>query len=90
VNGAGVSGTPLTLSDFVGFGGVAIIVSTYLLLQVGRMSAHRPFYPGANAIGAAMVLFSLYFRPNPPSVVIESFWLAISILGFVRALTIKR
>ncbi|HOP20847.1 MAG TPA: hypothetical protein PK585_12245, partial [Amphiplicatus sp.] len=59
MNGAGVSGTPLTLSDFVGFGGVAIIVSTYLLLQVGRMSAHRPFYPGANAIGATQMAETL-------------------------------
>jgi hypothetical protein len=33
-----------------------------------------------------MILVSLYFRPNTPSLVIELFWLAISIVGFVRAL----
>lgn len=77
---------PLALSDFIGFVGVGVIVTTYMLSQLGRMDVNRPFYPAANAIGALMVLFSLYFRPNPPSIVIEFFWLAISLVGLVRAL----
>lgn len=76
----------LAPSDFIGFAGVGIIVTTYMLSQLGRMDVNRPFYPAVNAAGALMVLFSLYFRPNPPSIVIESFWLAISLVGLVRAL----
>ncbi|MCB2113264.1 MAG: hypothetical protein R3C42_05615 [Parvularculaceae bacterium] len=76
----------LTVPDVVGLIGVALVVVTYFLSQIGKMNTTRALYPGLNAIGAAMILVSLYFRPNPPSVVIELFWLAISIVGLARAL----
>lgn len=79
----------LTFPDFVGLLGVGFVVVTYFLSQIGRMDATRPLYPGLNAVGAVMILVSLYFRPNPPSVVIEVFWLAISIAGFVRAVSMR-
>jgi uncharacterized membrane protein YkvI len=82
-------GAFLTIPDLVGYVGVAFVVITYFLSQVGKMDSTRALYPGLNAIGALMILVSLYFRPNPPSVVIEFFWLAISLVGLVRAL-IKR
>jgi len=81
--------TVFSFPDLVGYVGVAFVVITYFLSQVGRMDATRALYPGLNAVGALMILVSLYFRPNPPSVVIEFFWLAISLVGLVRAL-IKR
>ena len=77
-------GTVFTIPDFIGYGGVALVVSTYFLSQVGKMDSTRALYPGLNAIGALMILVSLHFRPNPPSVVIEFFWLAISIVGLAR------
>ena len=82
--------TAIALPDLVGFGGVGLIVATYFLSQVGKMNVSRPLYPAVNAAGAIMILISLYFRPNAPSVIIELFWLAISLIGFVRALTRRR
>ena len=79
----------LTVPDIVGYVGVALVVVTYFLSQIGRMDATRALYPGLNAIGALMILVSLYYRPNPPSVVIEFFWLAISIVGLARVLMKK-
>lgn len=79
----------LTIPDIVGYCGVALVVGTYFLSQVGRMDSTRALYPALNALGAVLILFSLAHRPNPPSIVIEFFWLAISIVGVVRAL-IKR
>lgn len=76
----------ITLPDVIGYAGVACVVGTYLLSQIGRMDATKPLYPAINGVGAAMILVSLFHRPNPPSIVIELFWLAISIVGFVRAL----
>ncbi|MBB5517360.1 CBU_0592 family membrane protein [Amphiplicatus metriothermophilus] len=79
-----------SLADVVGFVGVGLVVATYFLSQIGRMDATRPLYPGLNALGALMILVSLWFRPNPASIAIEFFWLAISAIGFVRALIIGR
>jgi hypothetical protein len=72
--------------DLVGFLGVLLIVATYFLSQIGRMEVKRPLYPALNGAGALLILFSLYFRPNPPSIVIEFFWLLISVIGLIRTL----
>lgn len=78
------------LPDLVGFVGVALIVATYFLSQIGRMQTTLPLYPAINGAGALLILFSLYHRPNPPSIVIEFFWLVISVIGFARALRSRR
>jgi hypothetical protein len=77
--------------DIVGTVGVAIIVLTYVLLQIERIQSGHLMYSLLNAIGAALILISLYFDFNFPSVVVESFWLLISLFGigkyFVRTKT---
>ncbi|MEK7266684.1 MAG: hypothetical protein AAB227_11370 [Pseudomonadota bacterium] len=83
-------GALLTVPDLVGYCGVALVVGTYFLSQVGKMDATRTLYPALNAIGALLILFSLVHRPNPPSIVIEFFWLVISIVGLVRRTLKKR
>ncbi|MEL6365354.1 MAG: hypothetical protein AAFR11_11010 [Pseudomonadota bacterium] len=77
----------MTATDAVGLAGVALIVGTYFLSQAGRMRVDRPAYPAANALGAGLILISLAATPNLASIVIEVFWLAISLFGLVRALT---
>ena len=72
--------------DLVGFVGVAFVVGTYFLSQLGRMDVSKPLYPALNAIGALFILFSLYYSFNPASFVIELFWLLISVVGFARAM----
>lgn len=88
---AGVTGPDgvLTVPDLLGYAGVAFVVVTYGLSQMGRMEVKRPLYPALNGVGAVLILISLYFRPNPPSVVIEFFWLAISVVGFLRAISLR-
>ena len=75
----------LQYQDFIGFGGVSLIISTYFLSQIGRMKVDRPLYPALNAIGALLILFSLLHTFNAASFVIEMFWLLISLIGLVRA-----
>lgn len=79
----------LSVPDLLGYAGVGLVVVTYGLSQMGRMDVKLPLYPGLNGVGAVLILISLYFRPNPPSVVIELFWLAISVFGLIRALRKK-
>lgn len=75
----------LTLTDLVGFVGVALIVGTYFLSQIGHMDAARPLYPALNGVGALFILYSLVYTFNAASFVVELFWLVISIIGLVRA-----
>lgn len=76
----------LSAADIVGLIGVGFIVGTYFLSQLGRMDVSRPLYPALNGLGALLILFSLLHTFNMASFVIELFWLAISIVGLIRAL----
>lgn len=76
----------MTLPDFIGHLGVALIVATYFLVQIGKMDATQPAYPAINGAGALFILLSLTFDPNWPSIVMEGFWLIISLIGLFRAL----
>jgi hypothetical protein len=67
--------------DILGTLGVATIILTYILLQIERLRSDQLTYSLLNAIGAALILVSLYFDFNLPSVVVEVFWLLISLFG---------
>ena len=74
--------------DVIGTLGVAIIVITYVLLQTERIRSEHVAYSILNAAGASLILVSLYFTFNLPSLIVEFFWLLISLYGigkyFVR------
>jgi hypothetical protein len=76
--------------DILGTLGVAIIILTYVLLQIERVRSDQLIYSLMNAIGAALILISLYFDFNLPSVVVEVFWLLISIFGIAKYVARKR
>ena len=78
------------LHDVIGNLGVFLIVGTYLLVQLGRMSATRLPYIVLNGLGALFILFSLYFDFNMSAFLVEITWLLISLLGAARILLGRR
>ena len=70
--------------DAVGSAGAAIIVITYFLLQLQRISSTALSYSMLNAVGAFMILVSLWIDFNLSAFLVEAFWLAISALGIIR------
>lgn len=76
--------------DLIGLTGVAIILATYVLLQLDRVDPARQRYSAANALGAALVLFSLAFDFNLSAAIVEAAWLVISLYGLWRARKRKR
>lgn len=72
--------------DVAGTMGVILIVVTYFLLQIERMRSDSLTYSVNNAVGAALILFSLYFEFNVSAFLVEFFWLLISITGIARYL----
>lgn len=78
--------TGYSLADFVGNVGVLLILVAYVLLQFEKIDSRRVPYSLMNALGAAMILFSLYFDFNLSAFVIEFFWLLISLVGIARSI----
>lgn len=70
--------------NFLGILGVVFVLFAYFLIQLGKLSSRAFLYSMMNFIGSILILISLYFTPNIPSVVIEVAWLLISAMGLVR------
>lgn len=70
--------------DIIGTVGVGFIVVMYTLLQTGRMSSENPHFSIWNAVGAALILVSLAYEFNLSAMLMEGFWLLISLYGLVR------
>jgi hypothetical protein len=75
-----------TLYDWLGSLGALLIVGSYLLLQLERVDPKQLSYSLANAIGAALIIVSLVFDFNLSALIVESFWLAVSVFGIARSL----
>ena len=63
---------------------MVLIVGSYFLIQIGRMSSRGIAYTSVNALGAVFILYSLYYDFNLSAFVIEVFWLLISLVGMGR------
>ena len=73
----------MQLYDIVGTIGVALIVITYAGVQLRKMEVTSLTYSALNLLGALMILLSLAYNFNLASVVIEIFWIIISLWGIV-------
>ena len=78
------------MHNVVGNFGVILIVGTYFLVQVGRMSAVQLPYITLNGLGALLIMYSLWFDFNLSAFLIEVIWLLISLLGIGRVLLQRR
>ena len=76
---------PIVLTDLIGFAGAAVLMVVYLANQQRWLSSKDWRYPAANLAGSVLILFSLLFTWNFPSLVIEVFWALISIWGLMKA-----
>jgi hypothetical protein len=77
--------TATAIANLVGITGAALIIFAYLLLQLGRLDSRSLAYSVSNGLGASGIIYSLVFEFNLSALVIESFWLAISLYGVIRA-----
>jgi hypothetical protein len=76
-------------TDLIGGIGVAILMVTFLLLQIGRIESNTLLYSLLNALGASLITISLLFDFNLSAFVMEVFWILISLIGVVRTLRIR-
>ena len=70
--------------DAVGNIGAAVLVVAYLLLQTGRIRTEQLVYSVLNGVGAALIIVSLTVELNKSAMIIEVFWLLLSLYGIVR------
>ena len=69
------------LYDILGTVGVVVTIVAYVLLQIELLRSDSFLYSMMNAVGASLILVSLYYSFNFPSFVVEFVWLLISLFG---------
>ena len=67
--------------DLLGNIGVFLIIISYLLLQLEKIESKNLSYSLMNLFGASLVIISLFENFNISAMVIEIFWVIISIIG---------
>lgn len=75
--------------DFVGNVGVIILIITYLMLQLNKLSSDGLAYSVLNALGAGLIVVSLLFNFNLSALIVEVFWVLISFVGIFRYFRLK-
>ncbi|MGH8251957.1 MAG: CBU_0592 family membrane protein [Steroidobacteraceae bacterium] len=61
-----------------------LILVAYFLLQIEKIENTSLMYSVSNAVGAVLILVSLYFDFNLSAFQVEFFWFLISVIGLVR------
>ena len=75
--------------DFIGNVGVIILMVTYLMLQLNKLSSDSLAYSVLNAAGAGLIVISLLFDFNLSALLMEVFWVLISFVGIYRYFRLK-
>jgi hypothetical protein len=75
--------------DFIGNVGVIILMITYLMLQLNKLSSDALAYSVLNAVGASLIVVSLIYDFNLSALLMEVFWVLISFVGIYRYFRLK-
>lgn len=75
---------PPALYDAIGLLGFGLYVLSYFLLTTHRLDSRTATYFVINLVAAGLVLVSLIGAFNLASLMIQIFWIAVSILAIVR------
>jgi len=78
------------ISDIIGLIGVALLITTYALLQFDRIDPKGFWYSFNNMVVAILVTVSLIYSFNLASMVIEVFWFSLSVYGIWKYFKIRQ
>ena len=78
------------IPDIIGLIGVALLISTYALLQFDRIDPKGFWYSFNNMIVAILVTVSLLYNWNLASMVIEVFWFSLSVYGLFKFYRLRK
>ena len=70
--------------DIIGLVGATDIIVAYLMLQMNKLKVTDRLYSLMNAVGALLIIISLFMSWNLSAFIIEVFWLVISIYGLIK------
>lgn len=80
----------MTVYDIIGIIGVTFVLVAYGFLQAEKINSKGWRFSALNAMGAVLIMVSLYYSFNLASFIIECAWLTISLYGLFKAWRLSR
>ncbi|NOD78262.1 hypothetical protein [Ruegeria sp. HKCCD4332] len=80
----------LTIVDAIGSFGALIVVAAYFATQMRMMNSDDLAFPVVNLLGSLLIVCSLLENFNLASMLIEGFWILISIIGIIQHFRLRR
>ncbi len=80
----------LTIVDAVGSAGALVVVAAYFATQMRMMNSDDLAFPVINLLGSVLIAYSLLYNFNLASMLIEGFWIIISVIGIIQYFRLKR
>lgn len=80
----------LTWADVVGSLGALAVVAAYFATQMRILNSDDLAFPVVNLIGSILIVYSLLENFNLASMLIESFWILISLIGIAQFFRLRR
>ena len=71
--------------EFIGNIGVIILIITYFLFTIGKLKDNL-YYLLLNVLAASLLLINLLVHVNISGILIEIFWILISVIGILKEL----
>ena len=80
----------LTIVDAIGSFGALIVVAAYFATQMRMMNSDDLAFPVVNLLGSVLIVYSLVYNFNLASMLIEGFWILISVIGIIQYFRLRR
>ncbi len=80
----------LTIVDAIGSFGALIVVAAYFATQMRMMNSDDLAFPVVNLLGSVLIVYSLLENFNLASMLIEGFWILISMIGIIQHFRLRR
>jgi len=79
----------LTINDWIGFAGVAILLLAFLLNLMGKLSKDGLTYILLNIVGAGLACLASWLINYIPFVILEASWTLVSLWALINYFTKK-
>jgi hypothetical protein len=76
-----------SVPDAIGSVGALLLCAAYFLVSRRRVDPEGLRYHLMNLVGSALLLLSLWFRPNPGAILIEVIWAAIALSSLLHLMS---
>ena len=80
----------LSVNDYIGFGGVFIVLVAYLFNLMGKIGKDSLLYILLNVIGGGLACLASYLIHYIPFVLLEGTWTLVSAAALVKHATGRR